>query len=299
MPPFSKANELVRNIKCDDFLPGQPTIALRDPAPLRAFLETDLYAADLENVAPKLWIMTTANSRNINALHRQRVMGREIVVTEEPRLHLVWVHNRIFIKPLPQYLTSHRFWERCLDEWSQSPGSRETRDNVRKAAMGFLRSYRHLVKHETDFNIAQQAGMQDIGDAEVSPRYCYGELRLTRLNFYAPFMLRKFHYEQVHGQYGEFFARLYGPILFVLAVVSTMLSAMQVALAAEQLATMHWIAIGYVSRWFSVISLVGAAVVSGWFLGLWLYMFIDEWVFTLKERWRRRKSSVTRSKSCC
>jgi hypothetical protein len=319
MPPFVKANELVPNLTSDDFLPGQPTIALHnDPAPLLTFLETDLYAADLEKISPRLWIMSTPSSSNINALHRQRVVGREIVVTEEPRLHLVWVHNRIFIKPIPRYLTSHWFWEHYLEDSSCLLADSETRNRIRKAAVGFLRSYRYLIRHETDFNIAQQVGLglipghvdwpswcrfmtsiEDIGDAEVSPRYCYGELRLTRLNLYAPLLLRKFHYERIHGQYGEFFARLYGPILFVFAVVSTMLSAMQVALAAEQLATMHWIAIGYVSRWFSVISLLGAAVVSGWFLGLWLYMFIDEWVYTLRERWWKRRASVARLKSRC
>jgi hypothetical protein len=318
MPPFTKATELLHNLTRDDFLPGQPTIALHDPAPLLTFLETDLYATDLEKIAPRLWIMSTPSSSNINALHRQRVVGREIVVTEEPRLHLVWVHNRIFIKPVPAYLTSHWFWEQYLESSSCSLGDVESRDRIRKAAVGFLRSYRYLVRHETDFNIAQQAGLgliprdvdwaswcrfmagvEGIGDAEVSQRYCYGELRLTRLNLYAPLLLRKFHYERVHGQYGEFFARLYGPMLFVFAVVSTMLSAMQVALAAEQLATMHWIAIGHVSRWFSVISLLGAGVVSGWFLGLWLYMFIDEWVYTLKERWWRRRAGVARLKSRC
>jgi hypothetical protein len=36
---------------------------------------------------------------------------REIVVTEDPRLHLVWIYDRVFIKPLPKYLLSHDFWQ--------------------------------------------------------------------------------------------------------------------------------------------------------------------------------------------
>jgi hypothetical protein len=159
MPPFLKPNELVHNLTRDDFLPGQPTIALHDPAPLLTFLETDLYAADLEKIAPRLWIMSTPSSSNINALHRQRVVGREIVVTEEPRLHLVWVHNRVFVKPVPAYLTSHWFWDQYLESSLCSLGDVESRDRIRKAAVGFLRSYRYLVRHETDFNIAQQAGL--------------------------------------------------------------------------------------------------------------------------------------------
>lgn len=81
------------------------------------------------------------------------------------------------------------------------------------------------------------AELSSIDDATVSGRYRYGELRLTPLNLYVPLLLRKFHFEQVHGQYGDFFARLCGPILFVFALVSTILSSMQVALAAEQLVT--------------------------------------------------------------
>ena len=49
----------------------------------------------------------------------------------------------------------------------------------------------------------------------MSARYWYGELRLARLNFYVLLFLRKFHFEQV---YGDFFRQFYGPILFVLRI---------------------------------------------------------------------------------
>jgi hypothetical protein len=253
--------------------------------------------------------MTTPSSDNINALHRQRVKGREIIVTEEPRLHLVWIHNRIFIKPLPRYLLSYAFWKDFLDEPSDRLG--EDKHSIRKAAAGFLRTYRYLIRHETDFNIAQQehlnlipkdvdwpsfcrftSDLSSIDDTAVSRRYYYGELRLTRLNFYAPLLLRKFHFEQVHGQYGDFFARLYGPILFVFALVSTTLSSMQVALAAEQLVAAQWVSMWHVSRWFSVLSLVGSAVVAGWFVLLWLWMFLDEWVYTARQKVEKRHKGV-------
>lgn len=315
MPPFSRATELVRDLTPapgapqDDSLPSQPSIALSDLPRIRSFLKDDLCSSDLETMAPRLWIMTTLSSENINALHRQRVKGREIIVTEEPRLHLVWIHNRIFIKPLPRYLLSYAFWEGYLDERSNKLGKYQS--DIRKAASGFLRTYRYLIRHETDFNIAQQehlslipkdidwrsfsrfiAELSSIDDAAVSKRYRYGELRLTRLNLYAPLLLRKFHFEQVHGQYGDFFARLYGPILFVFALVSTILSSMQVALAAEQLVTVQWVSMWHVSRWFSVLSLIGSAVVAGWFVLLWLWMFLDEWVYTARRKLGKRHSGV-------
>ncbi|CAG8983150.1 hypothetical protein HYALB_00014076 [Hymenoscyphus albidus] len=136
------------------------------------------------------------------------------------------------------------------------------RDAIRKAALGYLRTYRYLIQHESDFRIAKQdhlclvphgvgwvafcrfiSALDQIKDANVSGRYRYGELRLSRLNFYAPFFLRKFHFEQIHGQYGDYFARLYGPILFIFAIVSTILNSMQVGLAVDQVATTHWLSI--------------------------------------------------------
>jgi hypothetical protein len=94
----------------------------------------------------------------------------------------------------------------------------------------------------------------------------------------------------VHGQYGDYFARLYGPVLFVFAVVSTILNSMQVALAADQSLAVHWVPVWHVSRWFSAISIVGTAVVALCFTVLWLWMFLDEWVYTLRQKWKARSA---------
>lgn len=313
MHPFSKSHQPIRDLKSDEgdipadaTLPGQPSIALHDRAYISHFLEKELYAEDLEKIAPLLWIMATQSSRNINPLTRQRVKGREIVVTEEPQLHLVWIHNRIFIKPLPRYLLSRTFWDMYLDN---------SRSDIRKAATGFLRTYRHLIQHESDFHIAQQDSLRlipkdvdwasfsrftselgRIEDLDVSGRYCYGELRLTRLNFYAPFFLRRFNFEQVHGQYGDIFSRLYGPILFVFALISIILNSMQVALAAEQIVPIHWISAWSIFRWFSMLSLVAGTVISIWFVGLWLWLFLDEWIYTVGCKLEKKREKRGTSK---
>lgn len=70
----------------------------------------------------------------------------------------------------------------------------------------------------------------DISDDDVSERYHYGELRLTRLYLYAKLIIGKFQYERVHGQYGAFFACFYGPLLFIFGILSIILSGMQVEL---------------------------------------------------------------------
>jgi hypothetical protein len=319
MPPFSKAHELIRDLipgpgaAQSEALPGQPSALLKDRTCIRQFLHRDLWSEDLEGIAPHLWIMTTPSSANVNPLHRQRVKGCEIIVTEEARLHLVWIHDRIFVKPIPRYLLSHDFWDAYLDRKPECPEG--SRSNLRAAATGFLRTYRYLIKHESDFHLAQQdslrlipkdvdwasfcrftADLDHIKDSAVSGRYCFGELRLTRLNFYAPLLLRKFRFEQVHGQYGDYFAQLYGPVLFVFAVVSTILNSMQVALAADQSLAVHWVSVWYISRWFSVITLVGAGVVALCFVVLWLWMFLDEWVYTVKQKRNARRALLDASR---
>ncbi|PSN58930.1 hypothetical protein BS50DRAFT_580360 [Corynespora cassiicola Philippines] len=320
MAPFSKANQLIHDFEPEAgettiaALPGYPSIMLSDTPRMGQFLEQEFWCRDLEMMAPRLWIMSTFSGANINSLHRQRVKGREIIPTEEPRLHLVWIHNRIFIKPLPRYLLSETFWTTYLKKGSNQ--SSNNGNNLCKAATGFLRTYRYLIQHESDFHIAQQdqlrlipkdvdwpsfcrfiSKLSEIEDSAVSGRYCYGELRLTRLNLYAPLLLRKFNFEQVHGQYGDFFGRLYGPILFAFAVISTILNSMQVALASEQLEAAHWESVRYVCRYFSVVSLVGAAIISSWFILLWLWIFMDEWVFTLRQKLKKRRE--TRSVLSC
>ncbi|RYO99935.1 hypothetical protein DL764_006644 [Monosporascus ibericus] len=174
------------------------------------------------------------------------VKRRTVIVTEDPKLHLVWIYDRIFIKPLPRYIISYAFWRDFI-------GDAEDADRIRRAALGYLRTYLYLVRYESDFRIAQDSGLQliptditweqfsnfasdlaNITDYDVSARYAYGEIRLTRLNFYAPFLLRKSYFQRVEYQYGTYFSRFYGPVLFVFGVASIVLSGLQVAVAVDE-----------------------------------------------------------------
>ena len=309
--PFPTSRQLCSDLDTDVqgsdvVLPGQPCLLLNDSIALVAFLEKDLLSEELEKTSSRLWVMSTQSSSNINALHHQKIKGREIIVTEQARLHLIWIHDRVFIKPLPKYLLSRTFWERFLSDESTQLGHR--RDSMRRAALGYLRTYRHLIQHESDFTIAKQDHLRlvpqnvtwndfcqfmsefhGVADENVSGRYRYGELRLSRLNFYAPILFRKAYYEQIHGQYGDYFGRLYGPILFVFAVVTTVLNSMQVELAVEEVLPARWVALWPVCRWFSTIGLILTALVSVWFLLLWLWLILDEWVFAIRSRLRKRR----------
>ena len=120
-----------------------------------------------------------------------------------------------------------------------------------------------------------------ISDSQVSIRYHYGELILTRLNLYVKFFLRKFYYEQVHGQYGAYFSRFYGPFLFIFAVFSIFLNAMQVELSVESLTSLQWQPFWYLSRWFSVLTLACLAFLTWSLVLLLIGMIVDEWVWAI------------------
>lgn len=318
-PPFPRHVQLCHELDCDGSsltkegvgmstktLPGHPLIQVSKFADVIACLEKECCAPDLEMVAPHLWVMSTQSSANISPLHKQRIKGREIMITEDPRLHLVWIHNRVFIKPIPRYLLSYDFWDFFLA--SGNPSSKDHIQVIAKAVLGYLRSYRYLIQHETDLIIAQQDSLrlipsevdwtrlctflsclEDIGDMDVSGRYQYGELRLSRLNLYAPFFFRKFYFEQIYGQYSDIFERFYSSVLFIFAIVSTSLNALQVEMAVEQVTDRHWVTLWWVSRWFSTLMLAATAVVACGLFSLWLWIFVDEWVFAIRCRRVRRR----------
>ena len=130
--------------------------------------------------------------------------------------------------------------------------------------------------------VSEAVSIQNRG---VSGRYCCGELRLSRPTL--PF-LHKSYFEQAHGQYGDYFARLYGPVLFIFTVVSAILNSTQAEIAVEQVSAGHWEALWAISGWLSTIRLIGAALISLCFFLLWLWMTVDEWLYTAGCLLRRR-----------
>ncbi|KAK8859531.1 hypothetical protein PGQ11_010265 [Apiospora arundinis] len=284
-PPFSVEHQLNMELSEDHgcsrrHLPGYPHIALDDRRSIWNLLNKEFCSDDLDKMADKLWWMSKQDSTSISPLHRQRVKRRAIVVTEDPKLHLVWIHDRV---------------------------SRDTQHHrrVREAILGYLRTYRYLVRYESDFRIALEPDLQlipsdvtweqfchfgadlmSIGDSDVSARYCYGEIRLTRLNFYAPTLLRKSYFQRVEYQHGAYFARFYGPILFWLGILSVVLSGLQVAVAVEEQSIREGRALSVFALGFSI-----ATVVFSWgllfFLALVLvYKVAKEWRFAIHDRMR-------------
>ena len=318
-PPFPAAVELNKDLSTtqarasDTCLPSQPQLCLQDTHHLKAFLTRDLRTPELDDLARRLWLISTPKPSNINPLHYQKVKNREIVLAEDPRLHLIWYHERIYMKPLPVYLLSHAFWRDYLSSsptaTDNSPSSLgSNRPPLECAALGFLRTYCYLIQHESDLRIAQQEHLQlippsvtwkqfcsltaalqvSIEDQHVAPRYHYGEIRLSRLNLLVKIFLLQRNYQEVNPQYAEYFAQFYGPLLFIFGLMSVLLSAMQVSLGVEQLKPRDWEKLYGVCRWFSIVSLISLAVVMGWLVGLVLIKLLIELWYALKFQWRKR-----------
>lgn len=100
------------------------------------------------------------------------IKGRKIAISENPKLHLVWYHSVVYLKPIPLCLLNHRFWTIFLcdlahkssnnisDAQTQSIKFQTGLEKEKwggfdpKVALGYLRSYSLLIKHRSDLVIA-------------------------------------------------------------------------------------------------------------------------------------------------
>ncbi|KAM0226848.1 hypothetical protein ACHAPO_012033 [Fusarium lateritium] len=313
--PFQKENQLCNELYINSYrivsntdedgtynqhLPGDPRIEFTDQN-IGERLKDEFLTEDLDKMAPHLWLMSTQSSSNISPLTEQITRGRRLVITENPGLHLVWAHDRVFLKPLPEYIFSHAFWEYYLVS-SYSPLEKSVRQSLLEAISGFLRSYSYLIRHKSDFRLATGDDLQlipksityaqfvnfmdhcDIRDSSASPRYQFGELRLTRLNFWCKIFLYKSNYQRVEWQYGAHFAQYYGPLLFIFALISLLTSAMQVVLAAQDVLQPDdsWLIFAKVSMGFSVFTIFFVACTASALLIALILMVLKEFIFAVK-----------------
>ena len=217
--------------------------------------------------------------------------------------NLLLTFPRVFIKPLPEYLLSHNFWKNYLSATKITDDKHRV---VQKSALGFLRTYYHLIRHQSDFDLAIEnrlipqhitwwgfalfrAESSNIQDTEVSQRYAFGEIRLSRLNLFAKIFLRRFNYQEVHWQYSERFSRFYGPLLFVIGLLSVALSAMQVEMAVEQVTDTPWKCLWTAYRWWAVVALLCIIGLALSLILLFVAMLLNELAFALRALWRSKR----------
>jgi len=252
------------------------------------FLRADLDVSRLDRIHDLLW--WAGRQVPPRAIHRLHMLGRRIVVTEQADLHLVWSSEAFLIKPLPDFLLNHAFWEAHI---CGSP-------DLYPGALGFLFSYIWLVRYKSDFEMAKRAWLlpQKLSwvrwkafvasvCASVDPnrpgpvgdRYRYGELRVSRLDQiyrFAPrfrfrHLVRGYHYN--YSSYGRFFRREFAWLVAAFAYISIILSAMQVGLATPQLQGNDAFTSG--SFGFAALSIIFPVVITGFvaflYVALWLY----------------------------
>jgi hypothetical protein len=290
-------------------LPGHPRVLLNNPE-LGNFLSRELKTPKLDAFEPHLWKVAKQSSSHVTALSSQAVRGRNIILAEDPELHLVWIRDRIYIKPIPKYLLSYSFWDFTFTG-NSSPLRDDERLEIRKAALGFLRTYAHLVRHKSDFILAQKHGLipkkirhsafirfitcfEQLQDSSVSPRYSYGELRLSRLNFWAPVAIGRLDFHKSVWQYGEYFSQFYGPLLFIFGVFAIILNAMQVALAVQSVDSgvgSSWGVFADVCKVFSVLTLFVVLLVVVHLVLTFAVRGLRELVFALRALYRRKRAA--------
>ena len=298
---LERKGDRLHTIDDSDCLPGQPLVSL-DHESVIGHINLEFTTPLLNQFAPYLWLIATPASSHISSLHDQLVRGRNILITEDPELHLVWFSNRITLKPIPPYLLSYAWWAHyfCSNK-GLTAQEVERRSSSYVALLGYLRSYYYLVRHESDFRILTDqhlvpdgitfsdfmlfiACFSNITDHEVSRRYTYGELRLTRLNFWAKPILRRWKFRKAIWQYGDHFARYYAPLLFIFGVLSVVADAMQVGLAARP----RWHVYASASAWFSVVLLFVVLVVLLLLASIFALMAGREMIYAIKQQLKGR-----------
>ncbi|KAG4259309.1 hypothetical protein FPRO03_12985 [Fusarium proliferatum] len=97
--------------------------------------KTDLSVEKLNKIHGWLWL--AGRPMPPRPLNYQQASSCEIILNENAGMHLVWdVSRRIFLKPLPRYLLSYKFWQNNL----------AADHEFYKSAFGFMLSYAALIQ---------------------------------------------------------------------------------------------------------------------------------------------------------
>ncbi|KAJ2995652.1 hypothetical protein NUW58_g1208 [Xylaria curta] len=261
-----------------------------------SFLGDELLVKRINRVQDSLWMC--GRPMPPRPLHHQVVISREIIVTENPELHLLWSNQRIFLKPIPAWLLDPMFWTSHILPDAE----------LARCARGFLFSYTALIAYESDFNLARAKSLipsslkwegwkcvakevlQSHDMALVNPRYWYGELRLGRLN--AVYRLKGFvfrGYTTVGGAqaYSDFIVDNFAVLATLLGYVVLVLSSLQVGLGVDKL--LESAAFVDFSYGFTVFSIIAPLIAGAGIFLFVLAMFVSNWLVTRKYEEKRFK----------
>ncbi|KAI5917554.1 hypothetical protein F4810DRAFT_716339 [Camillea tinctor] len=252
------------------------------------FIKDELSVKRLNAIQDWLWVC--GRPMPPRPLHHQVLISRNIAITENPELHLVWSGNRIFLKPIPAWLLEPDVWAAHI-----APDG-----EMAKCARGFLFSYAALIAYESDFRLAMEGGLlplsatwpawralarellQGHSYAAVNPRYWYGELRLGRLNkvyrVRQGFVFRGYSSVAAHAVYGDLIRDNFAALATILGYVVIVLTAMQVGLGVERLQADQ--AFQDVSYGFTVFSIIAPLIAGAGIMLVVLGVFVSNWLAT-------------------
>lgn len=147
-------------------------------------IKKELDLERLHSILKRMWIVGRPTPPR--PLHHQLLLSRDIFLTEQMDMHLVWTTGRMFLKPIPRFLLEPDFWTSylaspepcsCFKEdfdpksiitntqgaavnttgaKSDIKSVKKCNGGLRTCALGFLFSYAALIAHESDFQIAKE-----------------------------------------------------------------------------------------------------------------------------------------------
>ena len=226
-PPFTQDNQLVPDQDATGIGVYKTNVEHKS-------LPESVYDDELHSMHKWLWY--AGRKGNISPLHHQKVIHRDIILTERARLHLVWYGKTLYVRRLGNEFLNWNYFSEvfCRDERNYH------------MATGFLLSYARLIEYASDLNIAQNAMLVNkcvtwhdwqqfrndvlfrLAGRNVHDRYEYGELRLSRLNQIYRMKGLGLTYFNVYRDYSSYFGENYTALFALFALVSVALSAMQV-----------------------------------------------------------------------
>ncbi|KAI1164286.1 hypothetical protein F5B18DRAFT_256378 [Nemania serpens] len=260
------------------------------------FLGDELLVRRINAIQDWLWVC--GRPMPPRPLHYQVLLSREIIITENPELHLIWSKKGIFLKPLPQWLLDPLFWASHILYDAE----------LAQCARGLLFSYTALIAYESDFRLAREKGLipssvtwegwkrlvkevlQNHDMAMLNPRYWYGELRLNRMNIVyrvKGFIFRGYSKVDGHAVYADLIADNFAALAGILGYVVIVLTSLQVGLGVDSLAeNMAFVNFSY---GFTIFSIIAPVIAVAGILLIVLAIFISNWLVTNKYEQRRFK----------
>jgi len=234
--PFTINDEIIDSLELQD---NDLINTIAEATATRTCYVAEYSQQKLNDIHSHLW--SAGSKDNISALHHQKVLCREVVLSERSDLHLVWFDRIIYIQPLPISFLSHKFIEIVV-----LPDA-----NLYGNVLGFLYSYMMLIQHASDLSLAHELGLiskkvkwkpwrnfravflNNISSSRIpitlmNKRFEYGELRLARLNYIYRFSFHGVKYFTTHREYTTYFRGYTAAGITLFAFVTVALTAMQV-----------------------------------------------------------------------